>query len=169
MLSLTSIEPAPYTPRTKARPNAPSGTCRSHCHPGTRRASQSRQRRTGATVSTMYRNCTHSLPTLSPITEVNGGTSWYMVVSRPQGSHQVECLVRACGQGAPGWNRTSGLRFRKPTLYPLSYGSGIATELYRHGAPSRRCNRQHSSGAERQHPMASATAAQTWSIRSGDR
>ena len=26
--------------------------------------------------------------------------------------------------GAPGRNRTYDLRFRKPLLYPLSYGSG---------------------------------------------
>ena len=24
-------------------------------------------------------------------------------------------------RGAPGWNRTSDTRFRKPVLYPLSY------------------------------------------------
>ncbi len=26
--------------------------------------------------------------------------------------------------GAPDWNRTSDLWYRKPTLYPLSYGGG---------------------------------------------
>ena len=26
------------------------------------------------------------------------------------------------GDGAPGWNRTSGFQLRRLTLYPLSYG-----------------------------------------------
>ena len=30
----------------------------------------------------------------------------------------------ASSSGAPGMNRTCDLRFRKPLLYPLSYGSG---------------------------------------------
>ena len=29
----------------------------------------------------------------------------------------------------PGWNRTSDRRFRKPLLYPLSYGGGFACNL----------------------------------------
>lgn len=27
--------------------------------------------------------------------------------------------------GAPDWNRTSDLWYRKPTLYPLSYGGAL--------------------------------------------
>ena len=36
--------------------------------------------------------------------------------------------------GAPGRDRTCGLRFRKPLLYPLSYGSDSLTEANRQGA-----------------------------------
>ena len=37
---------------------------------------------------------------------------------------QLECPGEPAFLGAPGRNRTYDLRFRKPTLYPLSYGSG---------------------------------------------
>ena len=33
-------------------------------------------------------------------------------------------IYRKATFGAPGMNRTCDLRFRKPLLYPLSYGSG---------------------------------------------
>ncbi len=36
-------------------------------------------------------------------------------------------IISPCGQrflSAPGMNRTCDLRFRKPSLYPLSYGGG---------------------------------------------
>jgi hypothetical protein len=42
-------------------------------------------------------------------------------------SNRPKCLnsppVRGKTEGAPSWNRTNTLRFRRPLLYPLSYGS----------------------------------------------
>ena len=39
--------------------------------------------------------------------------------------------------GAPGMNRTCDLRFRKPLLYPLSYGGRDGTEHGGHSPPHR--------------------------------
>ena len=44
-------------------------------------------------------------------------------------------LLLASGRGAPGKNRTCDQRFRKPLLYPLSYGGQVgAGTLPRHAA-----------------------------------
>ncbi len=53
-------------------------------------------------------------------------------------SHAARCHpVFHC---ALGWNRTSGLRFRKPSLYPLSYegaGAKLPPTEWGAGAPER--------------------------------
>lgn len=46
---------------------------------------------------------------------------------RGQGNSHKQLMVHnnhPIDYGAPGRNRTSGTRFRKPLLYPLSYGAG---------------------------------------------
>jgi hypothetical protein len=42
----------------------------------------------------------------------------------------------ATSQGAPGRSRTCDARFRKPTLYPLSYGGVLVKVLVRAYAPA---------------------------------
>jgi hypothetical protein len=37
----------------------------------------------------------------------------------------AEPLYKGMGGCAPGWNRTSDHRFRRPVLYPLSYGRNL--------------------------------------------
>ena len=67
-------------------------------------------------------------PTLLPITTANGGRlgSTADHDRRLLGlSFQLDALVRPVLPGAPGRIRTCDARFRKPTLYPLSYGSGL--------------------------------------------
>jgi hypothetical protein len=54
----------------------------------------------------------------------------WTAVTRSEGNTQgssAQSGVLFCwsNNGAPGWNRTSDTRFRKPVLYPLSY-EGIA-------------------------------------------
>ena len=54
----------------------------------------------------------HNLPLLTEILSKQ---------TRPQNSLQSGSSPRWRG-GAPGWDRTSDHRFRRPVLYPLSYG-----------------------------------------------
>jgi hypothetical protein len=56
---------------------------------------------------------------LAGVDQAQAGTTGYKVKA-PDGAFALYSLVFL---GAPGRTRTSDARFRKPTLYPLSYGS----------------------------------------------
>jgi hypothetical protein len=65
------------------------------------------------------------------VSEVNGGLmfgSTKMYQSRSVPMHWFLCdelVLTSYFAGAPGRTRTCDARFRKPTLYPLSYGGWV--------------------------------------------
>ena len=55
-----------------------------------------------------------------------GVSGWGVVDSRSSGLEIVWLICVKLGPpGAPGWDRTTDQRFRRPLLYPLSYGRGV--------------------------------------------
>ena len=77
-----------------------------------------------------------------------------------QGSAFVQVTARFAGVdlGAPGRNRTCDTRFRKPMLYPLSYGGVHAATCAGTGEPATgqgyRTGRLHSIGCSDLAPLA---------------